>query len=752
MDIEVNDNKQQASFRNGKFYHTFTPTTANQTVKLYHMGCVGDTRLNRIQLEQGTEPTGFVAPKQSTNTLSGIFKNLRDLDVKMTDPDSDLWTRIKKTARGTIEEYHTSTLSNEIVRTAEGIVERQTKTINSSVDEKINGVRTQIDTVMNNRVIALTSQSKRYADEVADVLSRRIDGVTTNVSTVSRTVDSINSNITSLEGNVLKKNEISITSNGVTLGSGKVIDGRTITSLITTQPENIKAITDKFIITPANENLVDFEYRASAVSNERDLWLTPKIQDVSLEQGAEFIFDGSVSTQVVNRHDIKFMIEVKTKDGNYRWYQVPIMNANTTRDFLNSNVTLQIPENITNIEYYRLGILQDTRSNFVRTNVTLPKIYKKKSAELIVDGTIEGKHIKSSSIGTGHLKAGSVTSNIIAADAIKSKHLQVDDAMIEKLVSNQAFVNELWSQDAFINNLKTIKVTATSIDTEQLRGKTIQGVTIQGGTINGGTITGESIIKIGKHGYMRPAGNGLRFCLPETNDANNGVGVQMLGNYGRGDSPYGLYVYIDPNFDTRDVSETNAYLMTVNGYIKAKGIMNLRTKDAYFNLYNPRIGGNELTLTGVEIGYYNHPDIGLLFGHHGVYKNNVATFSLRDIYYKYTPEGGTVEYISLYYPLKASSSDIKLKTNITKSTYKGLDIISKLDFKSFEWIKGKELYHKKPTKIGLIAQDVQKIDEALVYMNGDYLALDEFRLLNIALKSIQELQQRIIKLEEKING
>lgn len=363
MDIEVNDNKQQASFRNGKFYHTFTPTIANQTVKLYHMGCVGDTRLNRIQLEQGTEPTGFVAPKHNTNTLSGIFKNLRDLDVKMTDPDSDLWTRIKKTARGTIEEYHTNTLSNEIVRTAEGIVERQTKTINSSVDEKIDGVRTQIDTVMNNRVIALTSQSKRYADEVADVLSRRIDGVTTNVSTVSRTVDSINSNITSLEGNVLKKNEISITSNGVTLGSGKVIDGRTITSLITTQPENIKAITDKFIITPANENLVDFEYRASAVSNERDLWLTSKIQDVNLEQGAEFIFDGSVSTRTLNRHDIRFMIEIKTKNGYLRWYDTNLIRANTLSSF-NGNATLRIPENISDIEYYRYGFYKKLEVTF----------------------------------------------------------------------------------------------------------------------------------------------------------------------------------------------------------------------------------------------------------------------------------------------------------------------------------------------------------------------------------------------------
>lgn len=235
MDIEINNNKQQASFKNGKFYHTFTPSTANQTVKLYHMGCVGDTRLNRIQLEQGTEPTGFVEPKNTTNTISGIFKNLRDLDVLMKDPESDFWTRIKKTAKGTIEEYHTSKLSNEIVKTAEGIIEKQTKVIDTNVENKI------------------IAETKKYSNELS-------------------------SRITTLSNDSLRKDEISITNNGIQLGSGKVVDGRTISSILTTQPENIKAITDKFIITPANENLVDFEYRASAISNERDLWLTSTLR------------------------------------------------------------------------------------------------------------------------------------------------------------------------------------------------------------------------------------------------------------------------------------------------------------------------------------------------------------------------------------------------------------------------------------------------------------------------------------------
>lgn len=693
MDIEVNDNKQQASFRNGKFYHTFTPTIANQTVKLYHMGCVGDTRLNRIQLEQGTEPTGFVAPKHNTNTLSGIFKNLRDLDVKMTDPDSDLWTRIKKTARGTIEEYHTNTLSNEIVRTAEGIVERQTKTINSSVDEKIDGVRTQIDTVMNNRVIALTSQSKRYADEVADVLSRRIDGVTTNVSTVSRTVDSINSNITSLEGNVLKKNEISITSNGVTLGSGKVIDGRTITSLITTQPENIKAITDKFIITPANENLVDFEYRASAVSNERDLWLTSKIQDVNLEQGAEFIFDGSVSTRTLNRHDIRFMIEIKTKNGYLRWYDTNLIRANTLSSF-NGNATLRIPENISDIEYYRFGILQETRSNFSTVNIQLPKIYKKKSAELIVEGSIEGRHIKSTSLETGHFKAGSVTSDIIAAKAVKGKHMEIDAGLINDLVSHNAFVTKLWAQKAFINKLNAIKISATQLDTDWLSAYT--------GEIGG--------FRIGHNP------NDNDFWLTGANNFECGI------NPGLNAGTRGAQIWAAWG-NNWTVPGPNAWR------VNAQGEMHCNATPTFYK--------------GMEV-YGRYIDT------HG-----------NDIQGDASGGKTTVIWWSQINRVRSSVSDRRFKTNIKPTKVKALDLLNKIEMVEFNWKKDNKF-----EKIGAIAQQVQSVEKSLVVKDmdskqtqSDYLRISYYDTIPYLIKAVQELsqqnkelQQRIIKMEEKING
>lgn len=725
MDIEVNDNKQQASFRNGKFYYTFTPTTANQTVKLYHMGCVGDTRLNRIQLEQGTEPTGFVAPKQSTNTLSGIFKSLRDLNVKMTDPESDLWTSIKQTARGTVQEYHNSTIKNEIVTTAEGIIERQTRVINSSVDEKINGAKNEL----NTRVTTLTSQSKRYADEAVDVLSRRIDGVTTNVSTVSRTVDSINSNITSLEGNVLKKNEISITSNGVTLGSGKVIDGRTITSLITTQPENIKAITDKFIITPANENLVKREYRDNFILNVRNGVLN-KIYGSNTDLEGEYYFKLAIVGWDTPR--LYASIRVTYTDGKEEWFNSEFPTPSFATLETSTSVKVQVKAS-KEIEYIEPLVFQDKWSNFYRFYLKNLFVGKKKSAELIVDGTIEGKHIKSSSIETGHLKAGSVTSEIISSNAIKSKHLQVDDAMIQKLVSNQAFVTELWSQDAFINNLKTIKVTATSIDTEQLRGKTIQGVKIDGGEISGGTITGRATIKLGEYGFMQPTREGgLQINSPRLFNSKDGIGVQIIGATERGeDIPYGLFVYQDKDFTVGDRAvDTDSYIMTVQGFIRTKGINNLR----FVNYRDD----------STSIGLWNQT-VSLLFDN-----------TDNDIYYSWKSKYSLWNIIKQHYN---TTSDVRLKKDIVNCDYKALDLINDFKFKSFNWKYHEEFGQKPYTEIGLIAQEVEEISENFISMAGEYKTLNQFNLLTYSLKAIQELstqnnelQQRIIKLEEKING
>ena len=53
-------------------------------------------------------------------------------------------------------------------------------------------------------------------------------------------------------------------------------------------------------------------------------------------------------------------------------------------------------------------------------------------------------------------------------------------------------------------------------------------------------------------------------------------------------------------------------------------------------------------------------------------------------------------------------------------------------------------------KEGLIAQDVQKLDDALVTKSPDILELEHFRLSMYALKSIQELSEEIKILKERL--
>ena len=92
----------------------------------------------------------------------------------------------------------------------------------------------------------------------------------------------------------------------------------------------------------------------------------------------------------------------------------------------------------------------------------IAKLIKVKG-DMVVDGSILGRHIASESVETGHMKAGSVTTQIIASNAVTADKLLVDSAMINKLVSNQAFIRELTSQKAFITQLSSIDFSAERI-------------------------------------------------------------------------------------------------------------------------------------------------------------------------------------------------------------------------------------------------------------------------------------------------
>lgn len=87
----------------------------------------------------------------------------------------------------------------------------------------------------------------------------------------------------------------------------------------------------------------------------------------------------------------------------------------------------------------------------------------KVNGDMVVDGSILGRHIASESVETGHMKAGSVTTPILASNSVTADKVLVDSAMIDKLVSNQAFIRELASQRAFITQLTSVGISANDI-------------------------------------------------------------------------------------------------------------------------------------------------------------------------------------------------------------------------------------------------------------------------------------------------
>lgn len=301
------------------------------------------------------------------------------------------------------------------------------------------------------------------------------------------------------------------------------------------------------------------------------------------------------------------------------------------------------------------------------------------------------------------------------------------------------------SKDNVINAINIssegTRITGTAI-ADYLYGKTIVGATLQGNTQ----------IKLGEHGFLQPITQGLQINAPADYNANHGVGFQIRGkienHYDGAVTPKGVFIYNDTDFSTGGTAyeNVNDILLTVNGKVSMcnnfqGGVVSGAPIISNFTYNKPVTLTNGKMYRISFIGWDGKS--GQLYVHDGSATNGEWWFK---------PD--------------SSSSDKRLKENIKETTHNGLDLVNKLKFYSFDWKSDKFGYKKPHTKIGQLAQDLQKLDESLVYLKGDMLAIDDFRLLNISLKAIQELStenqqlksqlkemnERLNKLEDKING
>ena len=264
--------------------------------------------------------------------------------------------------------------------------------------------------------------------------------------------------------------------------------------------------------------------------------------------------------------------------------------------------------------------------------------------------------------------------------------------------------------------------------------------------IHGKTFTG-SKFKIGQYGFLQPIEKGLQINAPENFGSKRGIGLQIAGEgVGPKESgvPPGLFIYEDPDFTNGHTvpNAVNRVLLTVAGMacfssrvsgsiVKGQPILtNLDSNFPFSSIYPVKF-----------IGYQE----GGFMRFFGTDNHNTNTWNIK---------------------VDTWGSDRKLKTDIKDSEFNAIEFIGKLKFKDHGWNKDEVGYEKPHTKCGLIAQEVQELDESLVVDYDKYLGLDGLRLINISLKAIQELStenqqlksqlkemnERLNKLEDKING
>ena len=295
-------------------------------------------------------------------------------------------------------------------------------------------------------------------------------------------------------------------------------------------------------------------------------------------------------------------------------------------------------------------------------------------------------------------------------------------------VSNEIITSKLVASRAFVNALNAVTIDASQIVTGTLKGDRIYGGTIRGTEINGTAITGNSRMTIGDNGFLRPTQEGgLQINVPETYSANKGIGVQLFGrNFGK--IPKGMFIYNSPNWNGGNIigDNTEDILLTVKGRV------------SLCNLHNGSPVSGVPIISNFE---YQNPIRNL-------YPIRFIGWDPRSN--QLYVDDGTGKSGTWWISVDGSTSDKNLKTNIGDTHYNALDFVQKLMFKEFDWKTDKFGYKKPYTNVGLIAQDVEKIDSSLVYKKGETLALDDFRLLNIALKAIQELALENRKLTHRL--
>lgn len=292
---------------------------------------------------------------------------------------------------------------------------------------------------------------------------------------------------------------------------------------------------------------------------------------------------------------------------------------------------------------------------------------------------------------TANFEAGSVTTTILDAEAVTAEKLKVDNALIRKITANEAFIDQLTSKRIFATRIESVISSSTVLEGYK-------------GWIGG--------FQLGTHdsGYGRWITGRNHFSVGMGNGEGGSGQTALWVNWGDNWNEPGYYAWFVKNNGKMYCYNTAEFWRTpiIHSDLKVEGNI----------IYD---------------------------GGAWVYSNQYKKIGRSSTYYFYLEktDGGRD-----YFLVSNDTSDRRLKSNIQESSVSGIDIINRLKTYSYRKEFNNEV---EDISCGIMAQDVQKYapDAFREGPDGVY-TYNTFALVPYLIKAIQELNQKIEKMEKTI--
>lgn len=295
---------------------------------------------------------------------------------------------------------------------------------------------------------------------------------------------------------------------------------------------------------------------------------------------------------------------------------------------------------------------------------------------------------------TANFEAGSVTTTILDAEAVTAEKLKVDNALIRKITANEAFIDQLTSKRIFATRIESVISSSTVLEGYK-------------GWIGG--------FQLGTHdsGYGRWITGRNHFSVGMGNGEGGSGQTALWVNWGDNWNEPGYYAWFVKNNGKMYCYNTAEFWRTpiIHSDLKVEGNI---IYDGGAWVYSP---------------WYN--------------KLTKEHSQGEDWLYLYL-QGGGRDWIHMNKVI----SDRRYKSNIQDSQVSGLDVIENLKTYSY-----RKKYDGKVEDIscGIMAQDVQKYAPEAFFENPDGVySYRTFELVPYLIKAIQELNQKIEKMEKTI--